>query len=193
MNDSMNKWVNKERSNDRPARREPVEGNVVGEPRAMRPPGKNDGALEGLAWILDDAIRIPGLNMRVGLDALIGLVPGFGDAAGTVLGSAVLVGAVRHRIPLRVLLVMAWNLLFDKLIGLIPFVGDAADAVHRANSKNYRLLRRTVEAGDTVDTDSRGYLIRAGLLVAVIILVLIAFSVFAIWLVWQALSALFGF
>lgn len=197
MNDSVNNWVNDsmndERSDTRPARREAHEGNVVGGPRPTRPPGKNDGALEGLAWILDDAIRIPGLNVRLGLDALIGLVPGFGDAAGTLLGSAVLVGAVRHRVPMRVLLVMAWNLLFDKLIGLIPFIGDAADAVHRANSKNYRLLRRTVEAGDTVDTDSRGYLIRAVLLVAVIVLILIAFSVVAIWLVWQALSALFGF
>lgn len=168
------------------ADRQPLEGNVV------RGPGRNDGALEGLAWLLDDALRIPGLNVRIGVDALIGLVPGFGDAAGTVLGSAVMVGAVRHRVPMRVLLMMAWNLIFDAVLGLIPVVGDAADALHRAHSKNYRLLRRTVEAGDTVDTDTRGYLLRASLLVGAVILILIGFTVFAFWLLYQFAAAIFG-
>lgn len=149
-------------------------------------------SLSALAWILDDLIRIPGINVRVGLDAMIGLVPGIGDSIGTALSSIILVSSVRYRVPMHVLLQMAWNILIDTVLGLVPGVGDVADAVHRANRKNYRLLRETVESGKQVDASSKGYVLRAGLLVAGIIAALVAATLFTLWVVFQGLGALFA-
>lgn len=156
-------------------------------------PGAPDPqALGSLAWLLDDLIRIPGVRVRVGLDAIIGLIPGVGDSIGAALSSVILVSSVRYRVPMHVLARMGWNILVDILLGLLPGVGDIADAVHRANRKNYRLLRDTIESGRQVDTDSRGYLLRAGAFVAVLIAVLIAAAVLALWLVLQVLHGLFS-
>ncbi len=147
-------------------------------------------ALDALAWLLDDIVRIPGINLRIGLDALIGLVPGIGDSVGAALGSAILVGSVRHRVPVHVLARMGWNILFDVLLGLIPGVGDIADAAHRANRKNYVLLREVIENGQQVQAGTRGYLLRAGLFAAAMIAVLIAAAVFTVWMLAQGLHAL---
>ena len=97
------------------------------------------------------------------------------------------VDAVRNRVPMAVLLLMGWNLVFDAILGLIPGVGDVADAAHRANVKNLRLLEQTVAAGRRVDTSSKGYVIRASLLVAAILAVVIAFAVAAIWVLLKLL------
>lgn len=176
---------------DRKAPRpEPIEGVVDKRPGRAEDP--NLRALDSIAWLLDDIIRIPGLNVRLGLDVLIGLVPGIGDVAGTALGSAVLIGSVRYRVPMRVLLLMAWNLFVDQILGLLPFVGDAADAIHRANRKNFDLLQRTIARGETVDTDARGYALRAGALVTVLILALVAVTAVTLWLLWQVVSGVLG-
>ena len=159
----------------------------------VRPGGEADPQVLGaLAWLLDDVVRIPGSNARIGLDAVIGLVPGIGDSVGAALGSVILIGSVRHRVPMRVLLLMAWNILVDTVLGLLPGVGDVADALHRAHRKNYRLLRHSIESGQRVDTDTRGYVLRAGLLVAALIALLIAVAVWALWLVLQVVQALAG-
>ncbi|STD12675.1 Uncharacterised protein [Dermatophilus congolensis] len=146
--------------------------------------------LDLLAWLLDDLIRIPGIRMRIGADALIGLIPGVGDVLGTALGGAVLIGAVRQRVPMSTLLRMGWNLFIDQILGLIPGVGDIADFAHRANSKNVQLLRRDIAEGRTVSTDTRGYLIRAAFLVGVILCVLIVFTGVALWFLWRLVSTL---
>ncbi|MBO3143537.1 DUF4112 domain-containing protein [Dermatophilus congolensis] len=148
--------------------------------------------LDLLAWLLDDLIRIPGIRMRIGADALIGLIPGAGDVLGTALGGAILIGAVRQRVPMSTLLRMGWNLFIDQILGLIPGVGDIADFAHRANSKNVQLLRRDIAEGRTVSTDTRGYLIRAAFLVGVILCVLIVFTGIALWFLWRLVSTLLG-
>lgn len=144
-------------------------------------PRASTGSSVLLARLMDDLIRIPGTRFGFGLDALIGLVPGIGDAAGTAISSVILVDAVRNRVPISVLLLMGWNLLFDAILGLIPGVGDLADAANRANLKNLRLLEQTVAAGNTVDVSTKGYLVRAGTVVVLILLMLIAFAAFTIW------------
>ncbi|MDO5697092.1 MAG: DUF4112 domain-containing protein [Dermatophilus congolensis] len=164
----------------------PVSGTV-------QPAGVVDSqSLSALAWLLDDLVRIPGLNVRIGLDAAIGLVPGIGDSIGTALSSVILVSSVRYRVPMHVLLQMAWNILVDTVLGLVPGVGDVADAVHRANRKNYRLLRETVESGKQVDASAKGYVLRAGLLVAGIIAAMVAATIFTLWIIFQSLGALFA-
>ena len=94
-------------------------------------PGATSYSSRVLARVLDDLIRIPGTRFRVGLDPVLGLLPGLGDAAGSAIASIIFVDAVRLRVPYRVLLLMGLNLLIDALLGLIPFVGDVVHADHR--------------------------------------------------------------
>ncbi len=130
-----------------------------------------------LAWLMDDLIRIPGTRVRIGLDPLLGMVPVVGDFGGAAIASLILLDAVRHRVPYSVLLLMGWRVVLDALLGLVPFVGDVADAAHRANRKNYRLLEETVARGRTVDVGYRGYALRAGMLVAAVLLLSLAIAV----------------
>jgi hypothetical protein len=101
--------------------------------------------LEVLAQLMDNAFVIPGLNRRVGLDAIIGLVPGIGDAVTTLIQSYVIWEARRLGAPKTLIARMVGNVALDGLVGLIPFAGDAFDAVFKANIRNVRLLRDYLE------------------------------------------------
>lgn len=164
------------------------------QPPAAQPSGARaypDIAMSrALARVTDDLVRVPGTDLGIGLDALIGLVPGIGDALGAGLSGVIMVDAVRQRVPLTVLARMGWNLLVDTGLGFIPVAGDIADVAHRANRKNYRLLLECVENDRHVDTDARGYLIRAVALVAVVLLVAIALVVLLVWGVVAGLGSL---
>ncbi|MBC7306025.1 MAG: DUF4112 domain-containing protein [Dietzia sp.] len=135
----------------------------------------------GLARVLDDLVRVPGTNYRVGLDPVIGLVPVVGDAVGTVVAAAVFAEAVRNRIPVHLLFRMGWNYLVDAALGVVPLVGDVADVAHKATSKNLRLVDRAIAEGRRVDTDARGYLLRAIGAVGLILLVLLGLVGLALW------------
>jgi hypothetical protein len=108
---------------------------------------KVDVSLDRLSWLMDDLIRVPGLGWRFGLDALVGLIPGFGDTATSLVSFYILVAAVRHRVPKITILRMALNLALDYVLGSVPFVGDLFDAWWKSNQKNVALLkeRATVE------------------------------------------------
>jgi len=101
--------------------------------------------MEGLdraARIMDDLIRIPVLNLRIGLDPILGLVPWLGDTASALFSLYLIGGAIHYRVPKVVILRMAMNVAFDYLIGIIPFVGDTADFFIKSNRWNMNLLRR---------------------------------------------------
>ena len=152
--------------------------------RPARAPADRSGAspvTAGLARVLDDLVRVPGTNHRVGLDPVIGLVPVVGDAVGTVVAAAVFAEAVRNRIPVHLLFRMGWNYLVDAALGVVPLVGDVADAAHKATSKNLRLVDRAIAEGRRVDTDARGYLLRAIGAVGLILLVLLGLVGLALW------------
>lgn len=95
--------------------------------------------VEALAWLLDSAIRLPG-GFRIGLDALIGLVPVVGDAAGALLSAYIVREAARLGAPPSLLLRMAFNVLLEGLVGAIPLLGDLFDAAWKANRRNAALL-----------------------------------------------------
>lgn len=106
-------------------------------------PGNADLArLRRFAWLMDEGIRVPGTRFRIGLDPILGLVPGLGDAAGALLGSAILVAAIRQRVPKLTLVRMAANIGLDATLGSIPLIGDAFDAVWKSNVRNLDLLER---------------------------------------------------
>lgn len=93
-----------------------------------------------LSHVLDEQWQIPGKTYRVGLDALLGLIPGVGDVAGALLSAYILYEAMRLGMPRTGLLRMAANIGIDSVIGAIPIVGDIFDMAWKANKKNVALL-----------------------------------------------------
>jgi len=121
--------------------------------RPSRKPARTveiEESLDRLGWVLDDLFRIPVLGWRIGLDALVGLIPGVGDTATTVASLYVLGSAVRYRVPKVTLLRMGLNLGIDYALGSLPLVGDVFDAWWKSNQKNVALLREraTVSANE---------------------------------------------
>lgn len=98
-----------------------------------------------LERLLERSFTIPGVNMPVGLDAIIGLVPVLGDVVTTALGAYIVWEAKNLGLPKWKLARMGANVLFDTAIGAIPVVGDAADLVFRSNSRNLRILMRHLD------------------------------------------------
>jgi hypothetical protein len=104
--------------------------------------------LDALARFLDTRFTIPGTGIRFGLDGLLGLIPGVGDAA-TGLLSAYLIGeAAQMGARKRTLLRMVWNAGIDMALGSIPVVGDIFDFAFKANSRNLALLRAELAHGN---------------------------------------------
>src|SRR5258708_21613731 len=97
--------------------------------------------LEVLSQIMDNQFRLPVLGWRFGLNAIIDLVPQFGDVATTMVALYVLVSAVRYRVPKITLLRMGTNIAIYFLVGLIPVAGDLFDAWWKPNIRNINLLR----------------------------------------------------
>jgi hypothetical protein len=138
-----------------------------------------------LAILLDDLVRIPGTKQGVGLDALLGLVPGFGDLLGSGISGAIMFDAVRNRVPVPVLAHMAWNLLLDAALGLVPLVGDLVDVAHRANVRNYRLLEKAVAANPDPGPPTVGYVLAALVLTVLPLLVTVALGVLTLVLLFR--------
>jgi hypothetical protein len=93
-----------------------------------------------LAELLDQRFTIPGTSIRIGLDPIIGLIPGVGDTLANLAGSALLLVGAQFRLPKVVLLRMALNVALNTLIGTIPVVGDLFSIWFRSNVRNARLL-----------------------------------------------------
>jgi hypothetical protein len=104
--------------------------------------------LNKFAELLDDRYRIPGTNYRVGIDGLIGMVPGIGDTASALLASYVVFEAYRLKVPPSLLVRMAGNIGMDWAIGSIPIAGDLFDFAFKANRKNVRLLLEHLRSRD---------------------------------------------
>lgn len=136
-----------------------------------------------LARVLDDLVTIPGTTIGVGLDGLVGLIPGVGDSLTTALAGGILADAFRRRVPVHVIVRMAGNLLVDTALGYIPLVGDAADFAHRANRKNYGLLRDSIEKGDFSTDPYPVYAAKALGVIGGVLLVMAASALFALWAV----------
>jgi hypothetical protein len=96
--------------------------------------------LDALASLLDTALLIPGTDIRFGLDALIGLVPGIGDAVTTAMSLYIVHEARQLGAPGHVIARMLANVALDGVVGAVPLVGDAFDVMWRSNKRNMRLL-----------------------------------------------------
>ncbi|HEX5789363.1 MAG TPA: DUF4112 domain-containing protein [Woeseiaceae bacterium] len=111
--------------------------------------------LDRLAWLLDNSIPVPGTRFRIGLDGLIGLVPGIGDAVGALLSSYLIAEAARGGASASLILRMALNVAVETIVGFVPVLGDLFDFGFKANARNVRLLRENVVDPSRARTKSR--------------------------------------
>lgn len=129
--------------------------NTNGRPQAPRPmihtlptgrdPASVRARITALEQLLERSFVLPGVNMPVGLDALIGLVPVLGDVVTTALGAYIVWEARNLGMSRWQQARMGLNVLFDTAIGAIPLVGDAADFVFRSNSKNLKIILKHID------------------------------------------------
>ncbi len=141
-----------------------------------------------LVRLWDEAVRIPGLGWRVGLDPLVGLVPGAGDLVGLLVSLGPVVVAVRLGANGAVVARMLLNVMIDAVVGAVPILGDVFDVAWRANRRNLNLLKRWLAQPHRVQGSSRALLL--GLVVGAA-----AATGGAVWLVvellltvWRALT-----
>lgn len=109
-----------------------------------------DPTLRRLRWIadlLDSRFRVPGTEIRFGLDPILSLVPGLGDLASPLFALALIVQGLRQQVPKIVLTRMMLNALLDAIIGAVPIAGTIGDVFFRANLMNLALLERHAQAG----------------------------------------------
>ncbi len=96
--------------------------------------------LRTLTYLLDNAIPIPGTPYRIGLDPLLGLIPGGGDIAGAALSAYIIISSAKFGLPRESLLRMVLNILLEFVVGTVPVLGDLFDVAWKANVKNMELL-----------------------------------------------------
>jgi len=138
-----------------------------------------------LAQLLDAAVRIPGTDIRIGLDAILGLIPGIGDLTGTALSGSIVLTAARLGASKAVLARMIFNLGIDTLIGAVPLAGDLFDLGWRANLRNVALLDAHLAQPVRTQAASRGVIIA-------IVLALLIIAGLGIALVFWVLKSLFA-
>ena len=141
----------------------------------------DDATLELLASALDDIFRILGTPFRSGLDPLIGLVPGLGDAITGLASFLIVFAGWQRRLRKITLLRMVTNIAIDTLLGTIPVAGDIFDVVWKSNRMNLRLLQRARSDPDHKKT-WRDWLF-LGFLISVIVALAIAPFLVLLWLI----------
>ena len=146
-----------------------------------------------LRWwadLLDSKFRIPGTNIRFGLDPILSIFPGLGELATPVFTVLVLVQALRQRVPAVVIFRMIVNALIDAAVGAVPIAGTVADIFWRANNANLTLLERHARRGHA---PSKADYVIFWVIVSIFGLV-VGFLVFIgfwlAWLIWPRLMSL---
>ena len=157
-------------------------------PRDSTPRDNAVRTLDKLSYVLDNSIPLPGTNRRFGLDAIIGLVPGFGDAAGSLMSAYIVVQAARLGAPASSLVRMVLNVGIEAVVGAIPFAGDLFDAWFKANARNVTLLRQELDRPGSTRKSSTGVVVAV---ILALVLILGAVGWLAISLIsalWQAIT-----
>ena len=142
-----------------------------------------------IAHVLDTFLKIPGTTARIGMDPLIGLIPGVGDAVSTFMGSVIMIEALRRGVPGQLLIRIGGNMLLNASVGAIPVVGDLFSAWFKSNSKNYAMLHAFLEGHPNLPASPHSKWVLAGFVVFLALLIALCFLAF--WLLvklWGLLS-----
>ena len=138
--------------------------------------------LRRLGYLLDDSIPIPGTRFRVGLESIVGLVPGVGDLVGGAFSLYIILQAARMGVPASLLTRMGWNLVVDVVVGAVPFLGDLFDAGFKANMRNLALLDRHARGPVQSRRASRRFVAVLVLLLGLLLVGAFALAVFLVQL-----------
>ncbi len=122
-----------------------------------------------IALLMDDLLRLPGTRFRIGIDPLIGLIPGIGDTGSAMVSALALIQAARHGMPKIILARMSLNILLNELIGIVPVFGDAFSFWFKSNARNYQLLKQHTAAPRKADASD--WLFVTGVLAALVLIV----------------------
>ncbi len=106
-----------------------------------------------LSYILDSAIPIPGTKFRIGIDPIIGLIPGVGDAVTSLVSTYIIYAAMQMRVSRFTLVRMVFNILIESVIGIVPVVGDIFDAYWKSNERNRILLEKNLANPSATSVD----------------------------------------
>ena len=145
--------------------------------------------MRSLSYILDNAIPIPGTSHRVGVDPILGLLPGAGDFLGTAFSAYIVMEAAMLGLPRQTLVRMVFNILLDELAGSVPLLGDWFDFAFKANSKNMALLEAHMASPQPSKRADWWFII---LLLGVLILFVIAITAISIFMLRLLLQAISG-
>ena len=155
----------------RAADAEIVDGRYVRQQGANRPA---EETIEQIAWLMERSIPIGGY--RIGLDPILGLIPGVGDVLSSLISTVLVVQAYRAGVPKITVMRMVGNVGIDAVLGAVPFIGDLFDFVWKANTKNLELFRASVTGQRRTSSDWGFVLILAlglALVLAIPVLLLI--------------------
>lgn len=120
-----------------------------------------------IARLMDTVFIFPGTNIRFGLDSIIDLFPGIGDAVGAVISTVLIAHAAKMGVPKIVLARMAGNVVINAVVGAIPFLGAVLSVFYRSNVKNYELLQ--LHAGGNRASTARDWIFVGALLITMLI------------------------
>jgi uncharacterized membrane protein len=136
--------------------------------------------LRDLSHLLDDSIRVPGTEFRIGIEPLIGLLPVVGDGIGLAVSAYVFAVAARTGVPRATLARVAFVLWLDAVVGSVPILGDLFDAYWKANLRTVDLLDARLADPASADDDRR-YLRRLAAVAIALALVVVAVLVALVW------------
>ena len=145
--------------------------------------------LRRISRVLDNAIPVPGTKLRLGLDPILGLLPGGGDTITGGISAYIVVEAARMGIPREVLLKMVGNIVIDSFAGTIPVLGDLFDVGWKSNLKNIELLEKHLQITESTKSDKL-LIIGLILLLAVIVLGFATITFFSVRFFWNLISHL---
>ncbi len=135
---------------------------------------------QALGQLLDSSLTIPGTKIKVGLDPLIGLIPGIGDLISNGIGSSLLFLATKAGVPRIVILRMSMNIVINMVVGAIPIVGDLFSIWFKSNLQNAQILHKHSQTTAPVTTVIDWLYVSAIILVMILILSLVLSFIF--WL-----------
>ena len=135
--------------------------------------------LRRLSYLLDSAIKIPGTSYRVGVDPIIGLIPGGGDIVGLVMSGFIVLEAAQLGASKSTLGAMAFNVVLETIAGIVPGVGDIFDVTWKSNIRNITLLEQQLDLPQDAPVKNRWF---ALLLIAGLTLTLLLCAYLSFWL-----------
>lgn len=141
---------------------------------------------QALAQLLDSSLTIPGTSIKIGLDPLLGLIPGIGDLISNAIGSSLLFLGTKAGVPRIVLLRMSFNILINMVLGAIPVIGDLFSIWFKSNLQNARLLHRHCQTTTPVTT-LIDWIYVSGIIIGMLLLISLAF-VLIFWLATSILA-----